>query len=60
MLKTLLRIEDDDSGNIAVDWVVLAAGVFSLGMALTLTATHNANAASPLPDASFAVVSTAH
>ena len=48
MLKKLFRFANEDSGNIAVDWVVLVAGAVSLGMAVTLTATHNANAASPL------------
>ncbi|WP_456388400.1 hypothetical protein [Profundibacter sp.] len=47
MLKNILRVADEDSGNAAVDWVVLAAGIVSLGMAVTLTATHHANAASP-------------
>lgn len=60
MLKTILRIENDDSGNIAFDWVVLAAGVFSLGMALTLTATHNANAASPELETPITIASSAH
>jgi len=46
MLKKLIHISDTDSSNVAFDWVVLAAGIISLGLAITLTATHNANAAS--------------
>ncbi len=46
MLKKLIHISDEDSGNVTFDWVVLAAGIVSLGMAVTLTATHNASAAS--------------
>ena len=60
MLKNFLRVDEVDSGNIAVDWVVLAAGIVSLGMAVTLTATHNANAASPLETAMITVASTAY
>ena len=43
MLKKLFRFASEDNGNIAVDWVVLFAGAVSLGLAVTLTATHNAN-----------------
>lgn len=46
MLKKLVHISNEDSGNVAFDWVVLSAGIISLGMAVTLTAAHNANAAS--------------
>ena len=60
MLKKLVHISNEDSGNVAFDWVVLAAGIISLGMAVTLTATHNANAASQQDSAATVVASTAH
>ena len=60
MLKNILRVADEDSGNIAIDWVVLAAGIISLGMAITLTAAHHANAASPLETAQITVETTAY
>lgn len=60
MLKKLIHIQNEDNGNIAFDWVVLTAGVMSLGMALTLTATHNANAASSQEITPIVVASTAH
>lgn len=47
MLKKLIHFQNENNGSIAFDWVVLTAGVLSLGIAVTLTATHNANAASP-------------
>ena len=40
MLKNLFRFAKEDNGNIAVDWVVLAAGASALGLAIILTATH--------------------
>lgn len=60
MLKKLIHISNNDSGTVAFDWVVLTAGVISLGMAVTLTATHNANAASEQSNAAIMVASTAH
>lgn len=57
MLKKLIHISDQDSSNVAFDWVVLAAGIVSLGMALMLTATHNANAAAP-SDSAVTVIAT--
>lgn len=60
MLKNILRVANEDSGNITVDWIVLAAGIISLGMALTLTATHHANAASPIETASVTLTSNAY
>lgn len=57
MLKKLIHISDQDSGNVAFDWVVLAAGIVSLGMAVTLTATHKANAESQ-SDAPVAIAAT--
>lgn len=59
MLKKLIHISNDDSGNVAFDWVVLTAGIISLGMAVTLTATHNANAAAS-DRTTGVVISTAH
>lgn len=59
MLKNILRVADEDSGNVTVDWVVLVAGIVSLGMAVTLTATHHANAASPNETASVTLASNA-
>lgn len=41
MLKKLFRFAQEDDGNIAVDWVVLAAGVVSLSLAITLAVAHN-------------------
>lgn len=60
MLKKLIHISDEDSSNVAFDWVVLAAGIVSLGMAVTLTATHNANAASQSASPTIVVASTTH
>jgi len=60
MLKKLVHIPDEYSGRVAFDWVVLAAGVVSLGMAVILTATHNANAASQSATPTIAVASIAH
>ncbi len=60
MLKKLIHISNEDSGNVAFDWVVLTAGIISLGMAVTLTATHNANAASPASSPAIEIASTAH
>jgi len=45
MLKTLFRFASEDDGSITMDWAILGAGVVSLGMAIFLTATHNADAA---------------
>ncbi len=41
MLKKLFRFAQEDDGNTAVDWVVLAAGVVSLSLAITLAVAHN-------------------
>lgn len=60
MLKNILRVADEGNGNIAVDWVVLAAGIVSLGMAVTLTATHHANAAPSQETGPLVVTSTAY
>lgn len=59
MLKKLINTPTEDNGNIAFDWVVLTAGILSLGMALTLTATHKATAASPQEIAPIVVAATA-
>jgi len=59
MLKTLFQFASENDGNIAVDWVILAAGAVSLGMAVTLTATHNASAAPENPVADYTVASSA-
>lgn len=59
MLKKIIRTSKEDSGNIAFDWVVLTAGIVSLGMAVTLTATHNANAASPQAIPPIVIATTA-
>lgn len=40
MLKNLFNFANEDSGNVAFDWVVLAAGATALGLAIILTATH--------------------
>ncbi len=58
MLKNLFQFASDNDGNIAVDWVILVAGAVSLGMAVTLTATHNASAASEKPVANYTVASS--
>ncbi|KPU84653.1 hypothetical protein JI58_02455 [Marinosulfonomonas sp. PRT-SC04] len=60
MLKKIIHISKVDSGSIAFDWVVLSAGIVSLGMALTLTATHNANAASPQESSPVVVAQAPH
>ncbi|MCF6316449.1 MAG: hypothetical protein COB39_09965 [Marinosulfonomonas sp.] len=60
MLKKLFRFANEDNGNIAVDWVVLVAGAVSLGMAVTLTATHEAKAATPQTFAPVIIVATAY
>lgn len=61
MLKKLVHISNEDSGSVAFDWVVLTAGIISLGMAVTLTATHNANAsASPQEIAQIQSVTSAY
>lgn len=60
MLVKLFRITDEDSSSIAFDWVVLAAGILSLGMALTLTAAHHANAAPSQETVAVTVVSNAY
>ncbi len=59
MLKKLFRFSREDNGNIAVDWVVLVAGAVSLGMAVTLTATHEAKAATPQTVAPVIIVAGA-
>ncbi|GEM_PF-2419362 len=59
MLKKLFRFSKEDNGNIAVDWVVLVAGAVSLGMAVTLTATHEAKAATPQTVAPVIIVAGA-
>jgi len=60
MLKNLFRFANEDNGNIAVDWVVLVAGAVSLGMAVTLTATHEAKATTPQTVAPVIVVAGAY
>ncbi len=60
MLKKLFRFANEDNGNIAVDWVVLVAGAVSLGMAVTLTATHEAKAATPQIVAPVIIVAGAY
>lgn len=60
MLKNILRVANEDSGNITVDWIVLAAGIVSLGMALTLTATHHANATTPQEIPAITMASNAY
>lgn len=59
MIKKLIHISNEDNGNVAFDWVVLMAGIISLGMAVTLTASHNANAAVSI-GATTEVASTAY
>lgn len=60
MLRKPNYISDEDSGKVAFDWVVLAAGIVSLGMAVTLTATHDASAKSQPFSSAIMAELTAH